>query len=141
MEPFPEGGLGVAWQPSQWELVGGVSLAQGSLCSHTTAPIAPTSAPAPCFCLRRQPYVTTSKPSATLPRPGPPFLLPFPTCVHTFLLSLFRSDFSYSFLSPRRNLASHCIGARILHLVPVLTDGSNIACFDCLAQLIFGGMG
>ena len=96
IQPFP--GVG---QPSQWELLGVVSLARGSLSSHgATAPIAPTSAPAPCFCPRRQPYVTTGKPSATLPCPGPsPLPLPFPTCANTFLLSLFRSDFSYSFLS------------------------------------------
>ena len=73
IQPFP--GVG---QPSQWELLGVVSLARGSLSSHgATAPIAPTSAPAPCFCPRRQPYVTTGKPSATLPCPGPP---PSPSC-------------------------------------------------------------
>ena len=90
IQQFPEGGLGVAWL--EWELVGVVSLARGSLSSHgATAPIAPTSAPAPCFCLGRQPYVTTGKPSATLPCPGPLLhpLLPFPTCANTFLLLLF----------------------------------------------------
>ena len=71
--------MGVAGELSQWEVVGVVSLAQGSLSSHCTAPIAPTSAP--CFCLGRQPYVTTGKPSATFylaqaPSPALSYLRP-----------------------------------------------------------------
>ena len=84
-------------------------------------------------------------PLASLPLPyllaQAPSPLPFPTCASTFLLLLFRSDFSYSFLCLKRDRQLLSAGARILHLVAVLTDGSNIACFDCLAQLIFGGMG
>ena len=129
--------MGVAGQASQWEVVGVVSLLP-------RAPFAPTPLlpllPILLLLPASAPGGSHMSPLASLPLPHLAQPIP-PSCpfLPALTLSCCRSS-EVTFLTrfcPRRDLA----GARILHLVPVLTDGSNIACFDCLAQLIFGGMG